>query len=80
MAFLKSWFSQTFCIVVGKGCPPQYKMYGKTMILKMAYLVICICNLFEILKEYACVCMCMHVHVYHYPLFENGMKTGNCFT
>ena len=32
MAFLKSWFSHTFCIVVGIPCPPQYKMYGKTMI------------------------------------------------
>ena len=32
MAFLKLWFSHTFCIVVGKECPSQYKMHGKTII------------------------------------------------
>ena len=35
----------------GQGCPPQYKTYGKTMILKMPYLMICICNPFEILVD-----------------------------
>ena len=29
----------------GQGCPPQYKMYDKTTILKMPYLIICICTL-----------------------------------
>ena len=51
MVFLKSWFSHTFCIVMGNPCPSQYKMYGKTMILKIPYLVMCICNLLEILKD-----------------------------
>ena len=29
MVFLKSWFSHTFCIVMGNPCPPQYKCMGK---------------------------------------------------
>ena len=36
----------------GQGCPPQYKMYGKTMIFKHSYLIIYTCNLFEIFKEH----------------------------
>ena len=36
----------------GQGCPPQYKMYEKTMIFKHPYLMMYMCNLFEILKHY----------------------------
>ena len=34
----------------GKPCTPQYKMYGITMILKMAYLIIYMSDLVKFLR------------------------------
>ena len=40
------------CIVEDKVVLHNIKMYGKTMILKIPYLMICLCSSFEILKGY----------------------------
>ena len=48
MGFLKLWFFCTFCIVVGKVCPPQYRCMDHDF--KMSYFMIDMSNLFYILK------------------------------
>ena len=46
------WMFMVFSYILycgGQRCPPQYKMYGKTMIFKHQYLITYTCNLFEVL-------------------------------